>query len=42
MDYAVSLARRMPEFKTPEDLAHVIRHTYVADEYKPERIQDIA
>lgn len=38
MNYAVNLARTMPHFQTPEDTAHLLRHSYVADEFKPEFI----
>lgn len=42
MNYAVSLARKMPHFKTPEDFAHLIRHSYIADDYKPQGLVEIA
>ena len=42
MDLAVKLTEKMAQFKTPEDMAHIIRHAYVADEYKPESLHEIA
>ena len=42
MNFAVKMVEKMAQFKTPEDLAHIIRHTYVADEYKPECLVEIA
>ena len=41
INYAVKLARSMCHFKTPEAMQHLIRHTYVADEYKPELLEQI-
>ena len=32
----------MPQFKTPEDFQHLISHSYVATEYKPEILTQIA
>jgi insulysin len=36
INYAVSLARTMPLFKTSEDMTQVIRHKHLSDTYKPE------
>jgi len=32
----------MPNFKNPDDFAHIIRQSYVSDEYKPEYLVEIA
>ena len=42
MSFAVDLATKMSKFKTPEDMAHIIRHSYVADEYNPELFAQVA
>ena len=42
MNYAVGLTRKMPHFKTPGDMTHIIRHSYIADDYKPECLVEIA
>ena len=42
IDYAVHLAQTMPHFKTPEDLEHLVRHQYVADDFKPELLAQVA
>jgi len=34
--YAVSLARKMPKYTTPEDLSEVLRSSFINQEYKPE------
>ena len=31
----------MSKFKTPEDMAHIIRHSYVAEDYKPELLTQV-
>ena len=31
----------MRKFKTPEDMAHIIRHSYVAEDYKPELLTQV-
>ena len=36
MAFIIGLARYMAHLKTPEAMSHVIRHTYVADVYKPD------
>ena len=41
MNYAVGLARKMPHFFTPEAMTHLIRHTYVADDYKPDLLTQL-
>lgn len=41
MGYAVKLARTMPHFNTPDSIQHLLRHAYLADEYKPEILSDI-
>ena len=41
MNYAVNLARKMPLFETPEDVNQLIRHSYIADVYKPELLSQI-
>jgi len=41
MSYAVKLARVMPHFATPDALQHVIRHGYIADDYKPEILTQV-
>ena len=41
MGYVVGLARTMPHFNTPESMPHLLRHKYLADEYKPETLTEI-
>ena len=41
MSYAVGLARTMPHFGTSDSMQHLLRHKYLADEYKPEILTDI-
>ena len=36
MDYAVKLARSMPHFGNPDSMQHLLRSSYLADDYKPE------
>ena len=42
MSYAVGLARKMAKFNTADDMAHLLRHTYVTDIYKPELLAEVA
>ena len=40
-NYAVDLSSTMPYFSTPEDMQNVIRHKYIADDYKPELLSQV-
>ena len=41
MDYAVDLSSTMPHFGTPDDMQNLIRHKFLADEYKPELLNQV-
>lgn len=41
MSFAVNLASSMPRFSTPDEMQHLIRHSYVADEYDPDLLRRI-
>ena len=40
-NYIVGLARKMPKFKNADDMAHLIRHSFVAEDYKPELLDQV-
>lgn len=42
MSFCVSKARQMPHFKSPDDMAHLIRHRYIADEFKADKLTEVA
>ena len=41
MDHAVKLVGKMHYLKTSEDMEHLIRHSYIADEFKPDKLVEI-
>lgn len=41
INYAVRLAQKMPNFKTPEDIQHLIRHSYLTDQFDPQRLASV-
>ena len=42
MDYAVKLVKKMHYLETADDMEHIIRSSFVADVYKPEKLTEIA
>ena len=40
-NYIVGLAGKMSKFKNADDMAHLIRHSYVAEDYKPELLDQV-
>jgi len=42
MGYASSLAALMKNFSSPEDIPHLLRHRYIADDFDRERVQEMA
>lgn len=42
INYCVSLARKMPRFEKDEDMEHLLRHAYIADEFTKERSMEFA
>ena len=38
LGYTVGLAEKMQHFKNAEDISHLLRHSYVADEFRPDLI----
>lgn len=42
MNYTLKLASRMQLFETDDDLPHILRHAYVADELDHKRVQQMS